>query len=69
MVWKLNFEWYGNTNCCSCTWRKSRKTSNKLQRAPANTKFKINDAKLYVPTVTVSIQDDNKILDELKAEF
>ena len=36
---------------------------------PANAIFKIKDAKLYVPVVTLSAQDDNKFLEQLKPGF
>ena len=35
--------------------------------APTNATFKITDTKLYVPVVTLSTQDDNKFLEELKS--
>ena len=33
---------------------------------PTNAVFKIADCKLYVPVVTLSAEDDNKLLDQLK---
>ena len=36
---------------------------------PANAVFKIADCKLYVPVVTLSAEDDNKILEQLKTGF
>ena len=36
--------------------------------APTNSTF-LKDAKLYVPVVTLSIEDDNKLLEQLKTEF
>ena len=36
---------------------------------PTNTTFKITDTKLYVPVVTLSTEDDNKLLEQLKLEF
>ena len=38
-------------------------------QAPKNAIFKIKDAKLYVPVVTLSAQDDNKFLEQLKSGF
>ena len=38
-------------------------------RAPTNTTFKTKDTKLYVPIVTLSTEDDNKLLEQLKTEF
>ena len=36
---------------------------------PANATFKIRDTKVYVPVVTLSTQDDNKLLEQLKTGF
>ena len=36
---------------------------------PASATFKITDTQLYVPVVTLSAQDDNKLLDQLKTGF
>ena len=36
---------------------------------PASAKFKIKDTKLYVPVVTLSIESDNKLLEQLKTGF
>ena len=36
---------------------------------PTNANFKIKDCKLYVPVVTVSAENDNKLLEQLKTEF
>ena len=38
-------------------------------QAPTNAILKIEDAKLYVPVVTLSAQDDNKFLEQLKPGF
>ena len=35
----------------------------------AGAKFSISDAILYVPIVTLSAEDDNKLLQQLKAGF
>ena len=37
--------------------------------APTNATFKITDAKLYVPVVTLSTKDDNNVLGQLKSGF
>ena len=37
--------------------------------APTNGTFKIEDTKLYVPVVTLSAENDNKLLEQLKSEF
>ena len=36
---------------------------------PTNAIFKIADTKLYVPVVTLSTEDDNKFLEQLKTGF
>ena len=36
---------------------------------PTNATFKIKDTKLYVPVVTLSTKDDNKLLEQLKTGF
>ena len=38
-------------------------------RAPTDVKLAITDTKLYLPVVTLSTQDDNKLLQQLKTEF
>ena len=37
--------------------------------APTGLIFKIKDAKLYVPFVTLSIENDRKLLEQLKSGF
>ena len=37
--------------------------------ASANARFKITDTKLYVPVVTLSTEDDNNFLEQLKSGF
>ena len=36
---------------------------------PENAKFEITDCKLYVPVVTLSAENDNKLLEQLKSGF
>ena len=36
---------------------------------PINAVFKITDCKLYVPVVTLSAEDDNKLFEQLKTGF
>ena len=40
-----------------------------ISSAVGATKFKITDTKLYVPVVTLSTQDDAKLLEQLKSGF
>ena len=37
--------------------------------SPESAAFKIKDCKLYVPVVTLSAENDNKLLEQLKAGF
>ena len=37
--------------------------------APSDATFKITDTKLYVPVVTLSKENDKKLLEQLKLEF
>ena len=37
--------------------------------SPTNATFKITDTKMYVPVVTLSVENDNKLLDQLKTGF
>ena len=37
--------------------------------APTNATFQIKDTKLYVPVATLSTEDDNKFLEQLKSGF
>ena len=36
---------------------------------PTNATFKIKDYKLYVPVITLSAENDNKLLEQLKTGF
>ena len=36
---------------------------------PTNATFKITDSKLYVPAITLSTEDDNNFLEQLKSGF
>ena len=40
-----------------------------ISSATGETKFKITDTKLYVPVVTLSAQDNAKLLQQLKSGF
>ena len=37
--------------------------------SPTDAKFEITDCKLYVPVVTLSAENDNKLLEQLKSGF
>ena len=40
-----------------------------ISSATGETKFKITDKKIYVPVVTLSTQDNTKLLQQLKSGF
>ena len=66
----INFEisltlyWYENYVLTSIATRTAPRINN-----PTNAHFKITDCKLYVPVVTLSSSEDNKLLDQLKSGF
>ena len=69
----LTLNWSAN---CVITSLKQRliaaaEGTNPEQRdgSPKNATFKIKDTKLYVPVVTLSAENDNKLLEQLKTGF
>ena len=44
-------------------------TPEQRDNSPTNATFKITDTKLYVPVVTLSAENDNKLLEKLKTRF
>ena len=48
---------------------KRERTGTNRDHSPTGASFKIIDRKLYVPVVTLSAQDDNKLLEQLKTGF
>ena len=44
-------------------------TTTNRDNSPTNAVFKITDCKLYVPVVTLSAEEDNKLLNKLKSGF
>ena len=44
-------------------------TPEQRDNSPTNATFKITDTKLYVPVVTLSAENDNKFLEQLKTRF
>ena len=40
-----------------------------ISSTTGETKFKITDTKIYVPVVTLSVQDNAKLLQQLKSDF
>ena len=60
MNWKLCINKQSNKRCRS--WCKEIDN-------PTNVTLKITDTKLYVPVVTLSTEDDNKLLEQLRTGF
>ena len=44
-------------------------TGTNTDDSPTNSAFKITDTELYVPVVTLSAENDNKLLEQLKTGF
>ena len=67
----LTLTWSKN---CVVTSKATRKVDHDTNPAvdeinnPTNATFKITDTKLYVPVVTLSAENDNKLLEKLKAD-
>ena len=67
----LILTWSENCALTSKTYRQAVAGDNPLLgiNAPINATFKVKDIKLYVPVVTLSTQDDNKLLEKWKTGF
>ena len=68
----LILTWYENCVITSKETRDADPNADSVVRAvnnPTNVTFKITDTKLYVPVVTLSTEDDNKLLGQLKTGF
>ena len=67
--------------CLTLTWSESCVITRKAARDadpdadpavddnPTNATFKIKDTKLHVPVVILSVENDNKLLQQLKTRF
>ena len=68
----LNLSWYEN---CVITSKATRKAGGTAAvpivaiNNPTNAVFEIIDFKLYVPVVTLSAEEDNELLNQLKSGF
>ena len=62
----FTLSWYEN---CVLTSKAERTAPVPVINNPINAVFKITDCKLYVPVVTLSSEEDNKLLDQLKPGF
>ena len=58
-----------SANCVITSMEKRITTGKNRGDSPTNATFKITDCKLYVPVVTLSAENDNKLLEQLKTGF
>ena len=65
---ELTLTWSKNCVLADMT-TKDAQGNNPAIVAPSDAKFKIKDTKLYVPVVTLSKQNDTKLLEQLKSGF
>ena len=68
----LIFTWSKNCILTSKATRDADRNSNPAVAAvnnPTGATFEITDTKLYLPVVTLSTEDDNKLLGQLKTGF
>ena len=56
-------------DCVITTMEKRAITATRRDGSPTGATFKITDTKQYVPVVTLSTEDDNKLLEQLKLGF
>ena len=56
-------------NCVITSLEKRLVTAAVYNDSPTDATFKITDTKLYVPVVTLSAENDNKLLQQLKTGF
>ena len=71
-VIELILTWFNNCVLISKTTRKADYNANPIARKtdnPENAMFQIKDTKLYVPVVTLSKENDIKLLEKLKSGF
>ena len=62
----LILSWYKE---CVLVGRAHRSPPAAAINSPTDAKFEITDCKLYVPVVTLSAENDNKLLEQLKSGF
>ena len=58
-----------SADCVITSMEKRITTGTNSGDSPRNATFKISDTKLYVPVVTLSAENDNKLLEKLKTGF
>ena len=58
-----------SANCLINSMERRAITATRRGGSPTGATFKITDTKLYEPVVTLSTEDDNKLLKQLKSGF
>ena len=66
---RLAFSWYKECVRVGRAFRGLPAAAAIRINIPTSTKFDITDCKLYVPVVTLSAENDNKLLEQLKSGF
>ena len=67
----MNLKWFKNCVLISKATRRADYEVNPVYEIdnPENATFQITDTKLYVPVVTLSKENDTKLLEQLKTGF
>ena len=65
----LILSWYKECVLVSRAFRGPAAVAANRINSPTSAKFEITDCKLYVPVVTLSAENDNKLLEQLKSGF
>ena len=65
----LVLSWYKECVLVGRTFRGPPAAAANRVNSPTSAKFKITDCKLYVPVVTLSAENDKKLLEQLKSGF
>ena len=66
---KLVLSWYKECVLVGRAFRGPPAAAANRIDSPTSAKFEITDCKLYVPVVTLSAENDNKLLEQLKSRF
>ena len=61
--------WYKECVLVGRAFRGPPAAAANLINSPTDAKFEITDCKLYVPVVTLSAENDNKLLEQLKSGY
>ena len=65
----LTLSWYKECVLVGRAFRGPPAAAANRINSPTSSKFEISDCKLYVPVVTLSAENDNKLLEQLKSGF